>query len=101
MTDLEALEIVRDRVRQKDAGSDAELEQAKKAFAASHGEECTSPGSDAQPAEPERYGTALTGSRLRGAHRHDAVSLDPHARRPPRRAGAVEHRGVDDQGRGK
>jgi hypothetical protein len=34
---------------------DAELEQAKKAFAASHGEECTSPGSDAQPAEPERY----------------------------------------------
>lgn len=34
---------------------DAELEQAKKAFAASHGEECASPGRDAQPAEPERY----------------------------------------------
>jgi hypothetical protein len=34
---------------------DAELEQAKKAFAASHGEECASPGRDAQPTEPERY----------------------------------------------
>ncbi|NGO51033.1 DUF1176 domain-containing protein [Allomesorhizobium camelthorni] len=34
---------------------DAELEQAKKAFAASHGEECAPRGQDAQPTEPERY----------------------------------------------
>jgi hypothetical protein len=34
---------------------DVALEQAKKAFAASHGEGCASPGRDAQPAEPERY----------------------------------------------
>lgn len=34
---------------------DAELEQAKKAFAASHGEECASPDGETEPAEPERY----------------------------------------------
>ncbi len=36
---------------------DAELEQARKAFAASHGEECAAPGRDRemQTAEPERY----------------------------------------------
>lgn len=34
---------------------DAELEQAKKAFAASHGEECASPGGETELAEPERY----------------------------------------------
>jgi hypothetical protein len=34
---------------------DVELEQAKKIFAASHGEECAPRGQDTQPTEPERY----------------------------------------------
>ena len=63
MTDLEALEIVRDRVRQKGSGSDAELEQAfsilERAILSTHSQALAAAGALTSANEDDRiFGAA-------------------------------------------